>query len=97
VLSAGRGADGVVDGILERVDRAVLSTLEEELRVAKRAGVIRDLDEHFVARFFLGGVEKIVLSYLNEDRPIDVAQIARETALLEVSGIYPRRPPEPRA
>jgi hypothetical protein len=68
----------------------VLETIEQELRAAKDAGVIRDLDEHFVARFFLGGFEKIVLSYIDEDRPLDVQQIAREAALLEVCGIYPR-------
>jgi AcrR family transcriptional regulator len=90
VLRAGRGADGVVDDILHRIDQAVLETIEQELRAAKEAGVIRDLDEHFVARFFLGGFEKIVLSYIDEDRPLDVQQIAREAALLEVCGIYPR-------
>jgi AcrR family transcriptional regulator len=91
VLRAGRGADGVVDEILRRIDSVVLQTLEAEIRAAKRAGVIRQLDEHFVARFFLGGFEKIVTSYLDEDRPLDVAKIAREAALLEVCGIYPRQ------
>jgi AcrR family transcriptional regulator len=90
VLRAGRGADGVVDDILRRIDAAVLETVVEELRAAKQAGVIRDLDERFVARFILGGVEKTVLAYLDEDRPIDLDAIAREAALLEVCGIYPR-------
>ena len=99
VLRAGRGADGVVDGLLKRIDDAVLETLEAQLRVAKEAGVIRPLDEHFVARFFLGGFEKIVLSYLDDDRPIDVETIAREAALLELCGILPRHEasPAPRA
>jgi hypothetical protein len=91
VLRAGRGADGVVDEIMRRIESAVLQTLEAELRAAKEAGAIRDLDEHFVARFFLGGFEKIVMSYLDEDRPLDVAKIAHEAALLEVCGIYPRQ------
>lgn len=92
VLRAGRGADGVVDDILRRVDTAVLGKIEEQLRVAKEAGVIRPLDEHFVARFFLGGFEKVVTSYIDEDRPLDVAKIAREGALLEVYGIHPHEP-----
>jgi AcrR family transcriptional regulator len=91
VLRAARGADGVVDDILRRIDEAVLATMERELDAAKEAGVIRDLDSHFVARFCLGGFEKIILSYIDEDRPFDVPTIAREAALLEVSGIYPRR------
>jgi AcrR family transcriptional regulator len=90
VLRAGRGADGVVDDILRRIDEAVLETVVEELRAAKQAGVIRDLDERFAARFILGGVEKTVLTYLDEDRPIDLEAIAREAALLEVCGIFPR-------
>ena len=91
VLRAGRGADGVVDEILGRIDAAVLETLEAELRQAKAAGVVRPLDERFVARFFVGGMEKILLMYLDEDRPIDVEAIAREAALLEVSGIFSER------
>ncbi len=89
VLVAGRGADGVVDDILRRIDAAAIERIEAELRAAKEAGVIRPLDEHFVARFFLGGVEKIVLAYIEEDRAVDLDAIAREAALLEVLGIYP--------
>lgn len=88
VLRAGRGADGVVDDILRRIDHAVLGALEQELRAAKEAGVIREIDERFVARFFLGGFEKIVLTYLDEDRPLDIDAISREAALLEVLGIF---------
>ena len=95
VLQAGRGADGVVDGILRRVDEVVLTSIESQLRAAKEAGMIRPLDEHFVARFFLGGFEKVVMSYLDEDRPLDVAEIAREGALLEIYGVYPREPRGP--
>ncbi len=90
LLSAGRGADGIVDSLLARIDHATLSTIEDELRAAMEAGIIRPLDAHFVARFFLGGFEKIVMSYLEDNRPIDVHAIAREAALLEVCGIYPR-------
>jgi AcrR family transcriptional regulator len=93
VLRAGRGADGVVDDILRRVDAAVLEIIEAELRAAKLAGVVRDLDERFVARFCVGGFEKIVMMYLDEDRPLDVARIAREGALLEVCGVFPRAEP----
>jgi AcrR family transcriptional regulator len=90
VIRAGRGADGVVDDILRKLDAAVIETIESELLAAKKAGVIRDIDERFVARFFLGGFEKIAMSYLDDDQPVDVRAIAREAALLEVSGIYPR-------
>jgi hypothetical protein len=90
VVRAGRGADSAVDGVLRRIDDSVLRVMEDELRRAMAAGVVRRLDERFVARFFLGGVEKVLMTYLDEDRPIDVDAIAREAALLEVCGIFPR-------
>jgi len=90
VVRAGRGADSAVDAVMRRIDETVLAVMEDELRRAKQAGVIRAVDERFVARFFLGGIEKILMMYLDEDRPIDVEAIAREAALLEVCGIFPR-------
>jgi AcrR family transcriptional regulator len=93
LVHAGRGADSVVDAVMRRIDRTVLAVMEDELRYAKQAGVIRELDEHFVARFFLGGIQMILMTYLDEDRPIDVEAIAREAALLEVCGIFPRSDP----
>lgn len=96
LLRAGRGADGVVDDMLRAIDDTMLGRMEEELRMAKRAGVVRDVDERLVARFFLGGIEKLTLTYLDENRPVDVEAIAREAALLEVCGIM-NRPAEPDA
>ena len=96
VLRAGRGADGVVDQILDQIDGAVLGLVEADLAAAVAAGVARPCDVPFVARFFLGGLEKICLAYLDDDRPIDLEAIAREGALLEICGIY-ARPAEPEA
>jgi TetR/AcrR family fatty acid metabolism transcriptional regulator len=89
IVRAGRGADSAVDAVMRRIDKTVLAVMEDELRHAKQAGVVRELDERFVARFFLGGVEKILMTYLDEDRAIDIEAIAREAALLEVCGIFP--------
>jgi len=98
ILRAGRGAgDGVVDEIFDRIERAVLGVVEADLLEAQRAGVVRPLDVRFVARFFLGGLEKTVLSYVDEDLPIDVAAIAREAALFEMVGILARAPSSPHA
>jgi AcrR family transcriptional regulator len=87
VLRVGRGADGIIDEILARLDRLMLTTLEEELGIAIQAGVIRPIDTAFAARFFLGGCEKVVMSYIEEGRPIDARTIAREVAQLQVLGI----------
>jgi hypothetical protein len=91
ILRAGRGAgDGVVDQIFDRIEHAVLGLVEADLLEAQRAGVVRALDVRFVARFFLGGLEKVVLSYVDDDLPLDVAAVAREAALLEMCGILAR-------
>jgi AcrR family transcriptional regulator len=94
VLRAGRGADGVVDGLLARLDAKVLAIIEADLEATVRAGVLRPLDVGLVARFFLGGTEKVVLTYLDEGRAIDVAAIAKETAVLELFGTLARNAPE---
>jgi AcrR family transcriptional regulator len=92
ILRAGRGADGVVDEILARIDATLVGVLERDLDEAQRLGVIRPLDTALVARFFLGGLEKVVLSHVDEDRTIDVAHLAREVALVETCGVFARRP-----
>lgn len=90
VIRAARGVDSVVDDALARVDDAAVFAIEESLREGKRAGVVRDLDERFAARFILGGCEKVVLEYLDDDRPIDIEAIARETALFQAFGMLAR-------
>jgi AcrR family transcriptional regulator len=94
VLRAGRGADGVVDDLLARLDARVLAIIQADLEATVRGGVLRPLDIPLVARFFLGGTEKVVLTYLDEGRPIDVAAIARETAVLELFGTLARNAPD---
>jgi hypothetical protein len=90
ILRAGRGADGVVDEILDRIEQAVIGVVEADLTEAQRAGIVRPFDVRFVARFFLGGLEKVCLAYVDEDKPIDLAAVAREGALLEMCGIFAR-------
>ncbi|MCA9644873.1 MAG: TetR/AcrR family transcriptional regulator [Polyangiaceae bacterium] len=87
ILRAARGADGVVDELLGRLDAVVIESIEQELRLAIAAGIVRDLDVPFVARFFVGGLEKVVLRAIDEERPLDIEQIAEQAALLEGIGI----------
>lgn len=92
ILRAGRGADGVVDDLLRRIDDELLGVIERDLTESIRAGTLRPLDVRVVARFFLGGLEKVVLMHLDEDRPIDVQALAHEAALLEMCGALARAP-----
>jgi AcrR family transcriptional regulator len=88
LLRAGRGTDGMVDAILGRIDDSVLEAMEMDLAAARDAGVIREIDPRFVARFLLGGYEKVLLMHVDEERPIDFDAIAREAALLEMCGLF---------
>jgi len=87
VLRAARGADGVVDQVLRRLDDVVLDSIEAELSLAVEAGLVRPLDVGFVARFFVGGLEKVVMRCIDDERPLDIQKIASEAALLEGIGI----------
>lgn len=95
VLRAGRGADGVVDRMLDRIDDAVLGLIEADLAEGQRVGLVRPFDTKLAARFFLGGLQKLVLAAVDDDRPLDVATLARETALLELCGILVHSPASP--
>lgn len=103
VLRAGRGADGVADELLTRVEAAQLAIIVADLEEAQRVGLIRPIDTRLVALFVLGGVEKAVLASLDEDRPLDLAAFARESALYQLRGVLlapkplppPPRPPPP--
>jgi hypothetical protein len=78
----------MVDAILRRIDDSVLEAMEMDLSAARDAGVIRAIDPRFVARFLLGGYEKVLLMHVDEERPIDFDAIAREAALLEMCGLF---------
>jgi AcrR family transcriptional regulator len=86
VLRAGRGADGVVDETLRMIDDRVVGLIEGGLREGIAAGVIRPCDTRVVAGLIVGGIEKIILDALERDRPIDIAHVAREAAMLQCHG-----------
>ncbi len=68
----------------------MLAVIEADLEAGVRAGLLRPLDVKFVARFFLGGLEKVLLTSLEEERPIDVRAVTREAAMLEMLGVLAR-------
>ncbi len=92
ILRAARGVGGVVEGALQRLDAVILDTIADELRGAIAARVVRPLDVELTARFMVGGLEKVVLSHLDEDRPLELEHLAREVTLLEAIGILSAPP-----
>ncbi|HLK11365.1 MAG TPA: helix-turn-helix domain-containing protein [Candidatus Binatia bacterium] len=90
VLRVSRGSDGLVDATLRQIDDRLLALIEGDLRAALAAGAIRPCDPAVVARFILGGIEKVVLDTLDHDLPLDVGGIARATVSLASLGLFHR-------
>jgi AcrR family transcriptional regulator len=87
VLRAGRGADGVADELLARVEQAQLAIIVADLEEGKRVGLLRPIDIPLAAQLFLGGIQKAVLASLDEDRPMDLQAFAREAATYQLRAV----------
>jgi len=82
-----RGLDGAVDEVIAMIDQLTFGALEDDLRAAHRAGVVRKCDTRLVARFILGGIEKMVLSALAGDEEVDLTAIVDTAVELELFGL----------
>jgi len=87
VLREARNLDGAVDDLIARIDRVLLQAMESDLKVAQRLGLMRPANVRLVARFLLGGVEKIVLTALASGESIDLDTVARTAVDLELFGL----------
>jgi AcrR family transcriptional regulator len=94
ILRIARGTDFVRES-LARIDEHVIAVIEADMRAGMDRGVLRRFDPHMVGQFIVGGIEKIVLTALDEGRPLDVAPIAREIAELLSSGFVPEDRAQP--
>src|SRR5262245_13395280 len=87
VLHEGRGFDEAADRIIARIDEMILAAMEEDLKGAQSIGVLRVLDTRLVARFLLGGIEKMVLTALACDEPVDLDAITAVAVDIELFGL----------
>jgi AcrR family transcriptional regulator len=87
VLRDTRGLDGAVDEVRARIDGKILDAMEDDLRAGQKAGVLRRGDARLVARFLLGGVERIVLDALAADEPVDLDKLVEQAVDLELFGL----------
>jgi AcrR family transcriptional regulator len=87
ILREARGLDGVVDDAIVKIDRMILKAMESDIRAAQNARLIRRGSPRLMARYLLGGVEKMVLSSLSDDEPIDLGAIVDVAVELELFGI----------
>ena len=91
VLRDARGLDGAVDQVIEMIDDLVLGAVEADVRAAQKAGLFRQGDARLMARWLLGGVEKLVLFALQEDAPVDLDAIATAAVEMELFGLLDAR------
>jgi AcrR family transcriptional regulator len=96
ILNMARGT-GFARNTLARIDAQVVGVIEADIRAAMDRGVLRTFDARIIAEFIVGGIEKIVIRALDDERAIDVARIAREIAVVLSGGLLPGncQPPPP--
>jgi AcrR family transcriptional regulator len=82
-----RGLDRDIDRMIATIDGYVLAAMEEDLAAAQDAGLLRTGDRKLIARFVLGGLEKVLLDALVKDEPIDRVAIVDTAIELELFGI----------
>jgi len=87
VMREARAAGGIIEETIARIDDVILAALERDLRIAQNGGLFRPGNTRIIARYILGGVEKILLLALAKDEPIDLAEIIRETVQIELFGL----------
>jgi AcrR family transcriptional regulator len=87
VLRDARGLDGAFDQIVAEIDQHILSAMEADLKAAQDARLLRKGNTKMMARYLLGGVEKMVVSALLLDEKIDLDDIVAQAVDLELFGI----------
>jgi AcrR family transcriptional regulator len=80
------GLDVDVERILGEIDATFISIVERGIREGAAAGFIRELDAHIAATMVVGAVEKLALTALRSDQPIDLDFLCREAARLNAIG-----------
>lgn len=87
ILRDARGLDGAVDRVIATIDQMVLRALEADLETAQDARLLRRGNPRLIARYLLGGVEKMVLTALANDEPVDLQAIVDVAVDIELFGI----------
>jgi AcrR family transcriptional regulator len=89
VLRHIRGNDPLFDEAMRRIDAHVVGILAKDVQVAIGHGWARPCDPETVARYLLGGIEKILMAALDAECPVDldVRAVVREVGALVFFGL----------
>jgi hypothetical protein len=86
ILREAVGLDVDVEKLLGEIDDGLIAIVERGLHALRDAGIVRDLDTRVAATMIVGGIEKLALSALRSDAPIDLDALAREASRLHGIG-----------
>ena len=87
VLRDARGLDGAFDQVVADIDALVLRAMVRDLEAAQAAHLIRPGNTQLMARYLLGGVEKMVITAILADETIDLDAIVTAAVELQLFGI----------
>ncbi|HEX3343069.1 MAG TPA: hypothetical protein VHS09_00800, partial [Polyangiaceae bacterium] len=89
------GLDVGIDAILHKIDALVIDRFAADLEAARRAGIIRaEVDPRAAALFVLGGVQKVALDALGNDRgAIDLGALAARVTRMNMLGLLAEEVP----
>jgi AcrR family transcriptional regulator len=87
ILREARGLDGIIDDAIAKIDRMILRAMESDIRAAQKTKLIRGGNPRLMARYLLGGVEKMVMTALTQDERVDLEAIVDTSIELELFGI----------
>ncbi|MGE5186852.1 MAG: TetR/AcrR family transcriptional regulator [Acidobacteriota bacterium] len=80
------GLDVEAESLLAQIDEALIQIVENDIRRAQRAGIVRPLDARAVATLVVGGIEKLALAALRSLTPIDLEAMSLEVAKVHAVG-----------
>ena len=80
LVQLARGDDQRLDAAVRRLDDHIVGILGQDIRIAIAEGWARQCDPEAVARFLIGGIEKLVVGTVGRYEPValDVQALVRE-------------------
>src|SRR5262245_46566805 len=88
LVQLARGDDQRLDAAVRRLDDHIVGILGQDIRAAISYGWARPCDPEAVARFLLGGIEKLVVGALgHESVELDIGELVREIGAVLFSAL----------
>jgi AcrR family transcriptional regulator len=88
VLRQARGVDRQADDALRRIDAHIVGVLGQDVQTAIEHGWARPCDAPTIARYLLGGVQKLLMDALDPEHPLELNDsVVREIGALVFFGL----------